>query len=110
MTPVRRELHELWQLAWPLVMTQLGFMLLGVVDTLLLGHLSVEALGAAALANMWGWGSLALGMGAVLGMDPLVSQAHGERDGEGAALALHRGIVVAVAMSIPVTAFWALTT
>ena len=109
MTPVRRELHELWQLAWPLVMTQLGFMLLGVVDTLLLGHLSVEALGAAALANMWGWGSLALGMGAVLGMDPLVSQAHGERDGEGAALALHRGIVVAVAMSIPVTAFWALT-
>jgi len=109
MTPVRRELRELWQLAWPLVMTQLGFMMLGVVDTLLLGHLSVEALGASALANMWGWGSLALGMGAVLGMDPLVSQAHGDRDGAGAALALQRGIVVAVAMSIPVTAFWALT-
>jgi len=109
MTPVRRELRVLGQLAWPLVMTQLGFMMLGVVDTLLLGHLSVEALGASALANMWGWGSLALGMGAVLGMDPLVSQAHGDRDAEGAALALQRGIVVAVVMSIPVTAFWAFT-
>jgi MATE family multidrug resistance protein len=109
MTPVRRELRELWLLAWPLVMTQLGFMMLGVVDTLLLGHVSVEALGASALATMWGWGSLALGMGAVLGMDPLVSQAHGDRDEAAAALALQRGILVAVAMSIPVTAFWALT-
>jgi MATE family multidrug resistance protein len=109
MTPVRRELRALWLLAWPLVMTQLGFMMLGVVDTLLLGHLSVEALGASALANMWGWGSLALGMGAVLGMDPLVSQAHGDRDEGAAALALQRGIVVAVVMAVPVTAFWAFT-
>jgi len=109
MTPVRRELRTLWRLAWPLVMTQLGFMMLGVVDTLLLGHLSVEALGASALANMWGWGTLALGMGAVLGMDPLVSQTHGEGDRQGASLALQRGIVVAVGVSIPVSAFWALT-
>lgn len=109
MTPVRRELGELWQLAWPLVMTQLGFMMLGVVDTLLLGHLSVEMLGAAALGNMWGWGSLALGIGVVLGMDPLVSQAHGEGDGAGAGLALQRGIVVALLVSIPVSAFWLMT-
>ena len=109
MTPVRGELRELWLLAWPLVMTQLGFMMLGVVDTLLLGHLSVEALGASALANMWSWGGLALGMGAVLGMDPLVSQAHGERDEEAAALALQRGLVVAVLMAIPVTAMVLLT-
>jgi MATE family multidrug resistance protein len=109
MTPVRRELGELWQLAWPLVMTQLGFMMLGVVDTLLLGHLSVEMLGAAALGNMWGWASLALGMGVVLGIDPLVSQAHGNGDVAGAALALQRGIVVALLVSIPVAAFWLLT-
>ena len=104
MTPVRRELRELWLLAWPLVMTQLGFMMLGVVDTLLLGHLSTEALAASALANMWSWGGLALGMGAVLGMDPLVSQAHGERDEQAGALALQRGIAVALLMSISVTA------
>ena len=109
MTPVRRELGELWQLAWPLVMTQVGFMMLGVVDTLLLGHLSVEMLGAAALGNMWGWGSLALGMGVVLGIDPLVSQAHGDGDTAGAALALQRGIVVAVLVSIPVAGFWLVT-
>ena len=30
-------------------------MMLGVVDALLLGRLSVEALDAVALANMWGW-------------------------------------------------------
>jgi MATE family multidrug resistance protein len=84
-------------------------MMLGVVDTLLLGNLSVEALGASALANMWGWGSLALGMGVVLGIDPLISQAHGDGDSDGAALALQRGIVVALLISIPVGAAWLFT-
>src|SRR5258705_524104 len=86
MSPIRRELGALWRLAWPLVVTQVGVMMLGVVDTLLLGRLSVEALDAVALANMWGWATLGLGMGVVAGMDPLVSQAYGAGDAEVAAL------------------------
>ena len=109
MSPVRRELGALWRLAWPLVVTQVGFMMLGVVDTLLLGRLSVAALDAVALANMWGWATLALGMGVVNGMDPLVSQAYGDGDTEGAALALQRGLVVALCVSLPVALGWAVT-
>ena len=109
MSPVRRELGALWRLAWPMIATQVGFMMLGVVDTLLLGRLSVAALDAAALANMWGWATLSLGMGVVMGMDPLVSQAHGDGDTEGAALALQRGLVVALFVSLPVALGWAVT-
>ncbi|HKC51187.1 MAG TPA: MATE family efflux transporter, partial [Myxococcota bacterium] len=109
MSPIRRELGALWRLAWPLVVTQVGVMMLGVVDTLLLGRLSVEALDAVALANMWGWATLGLGMGVVAGMDPLVSQAYGDGDGEGAALALQRGLVVALLVSAPVALGWAWT-
>ncbi len=88
MSPIRRELGALWRLAWPLVVTQVGVMMLGVVDTLLLGRLSVEALDAVALA---------------------VSQAYGDGDGEGAALALQRGLVVALLVSAPVALGWAWT-
>ncbi|MFI5315209.1 MAG: MATE family efflux transporter [Myxococcota bacterium] len=109
MSPARRELGALWRLAWPLVITQVGFMMLGVVDALLLGRLSVAALDAAALANMWGWATLALGNGVVNGMDPLVSQAYGDGDTEGAALALQRGLVVALCVSAPVALGWAVT-
>lgn len=103
------ELRALWRLAWPLVVTQVGFMMLGVVDALLLGRLSVQALDAVALANMWGWSTLALAMGVVNGMDPIVSQAHGDRDPQAAALALQRGMVVAGLVSLPVVAGWCLT-
>ena len=106
---VRAELGALWRLAWPLVVTQVGFMMLGVVDALLLGRLSVHALDAAALANMWGWATLALANGVVNGMDPIVSQAHGDRDPAAAALALQRGVVVAGIASLPVVAGWCLT-
>lgn len=109
MSPVRRELGVQWQLAWPMVVTQVGFMMLGVVDTLLLGRLSVAALDAVALANMWGWATLSLGMGVVMGMDPLVSQAYGDGDPGAAALALQRGLVVSLLVSVPVALGWAWT-
>ena len=109
MSPARRELGTLWRLAWPLIVTQVAFMMLGFVDTLLLGRLSVEALDGAALAQAWGWASLGLGMGVVMGMDPLVSQAFGDGDHESAALALQRGVLVSLLVGIPVGVCWALT-
>lgn len=109
MSPVRRELGVQWRLAWPLVVTQVAFMMLGFVDILLVGRLSVAALDSVALATMYGWATLALGMGVVSGMDPLVSQACGEGDAEGAALALQRGLVVSLFASVPVAVAWALT-
>jgi MATE family, multidrug efflux pump len=105
-SPARAELRSLWRLAWPIVATQVGFMMLGIVDVLMLGRVSVAALDASALANQWGWATLSLGMGTVMGMDPIVAQAFGEGDDEGAAVALQRGVVVAVLVSIPVAIAW----
>ena len=42
-------------------------------------------------------------------MDPLVSQAHGDGDGESAALAFQRGLVIALAASIPLASLWLAT-
>src|SRR6185295_17553523 len=76
----------------------------GVVDTLMVGRLGVTELAACALGNMCQWATLSFGMGLVMGIDPLVSQAHGRGDGPGTALALQRGIVLALLVSVPLCA------
>ena len=106
MTPVRAELRRLTALALPIAATQVSNMLLGVVDTLMLGRFSVEALSAASLANVWIWGSLHLAMGVLFGVDPIVAQAHGARDGARAAFALQRGLVLALCLSVPLALLW----
>ncbi len=102
MGPVRREVWLLAALAGPAIATQVGTMLLGVVDTLMVARVSVESLAAAALGNAWTSMTLFCSMGIILGIDPIVSQAHGARDGARAALALQNGIVLALAISLPV--------
>jgi MATE family multidrug resistance protein len=109
MAATRREISILTRLAIPIVGTQVGAMLMGVVDTLMLASVGPAALGAAALGNTWIWATLILADGIVRGIDPIVAQAHGARDGESAALALQRGIVIALAISLPLVLLWLFT-
>ena len=103
------ELLALARLGTPLVATQMGFMLIGVVDSALLGHVSANALAASSLATQWSWVCLGLGLGVVLGIDPLIAQAHGAGDRTGTALALQRGLVMAVIVGLPVAALHLVT-
>ena len=104
-----REVIQLSRLAGPVVATQLGTMMMGVVDTLMVSRVSTDALASATLGNMWVFGTIMFAQGAVMGMDPFVSQAHGARDGERVALALQRGVVIALCGSVPIMAAWLAT-
>ncbi len=106
----RAELRELLRLGLPVAVTQMGAMLLGVVDTMMVGRLGTQSLDAAALGSLWIWGTVVFGIGLVLGMDPVVSQAHGAKKPHRVALALHRGLVVALLVTPPLTVTWWLTT
>jgi MATE family multidrug resistance protein len=107
MTPLRTELRALYALCWPATVTQVGLMLIGVVDTLFVARLGSDELAAAALAHMWQWSTMSLGLGAVMGTDPMISQAHGRADEQAAALGLQRGLVIAALTSVPVcVAMW----
>lgn len=102
------EVRRLVELGGPAALTQLGWMMLGVVDTLMLGRLGVHELDAASLGNVWLWGTLIFGMGVVFGMDPVVAQAHGARDDRRVGLALQQGMVAALVCSVPLAASWLL--
>lgn len=72
-----RELKALWVLALPLALAQAGQALMGMVDTAVLGRLSAQAQGAAGLGNSLTFTFLFFGMGVMMALDPLVSQAVG---------------------------------
>jgi MATE family multidrug resistance protein len=97
-------IRKLFTIAGPVVLTQLGLMAFGVVDTLMVGRVGIAELDAAALGNVWFWGTMILGVGIVYGLDPIIAQAHGRGDGERAGLALQQGMIVSTLVSIPLIA------
>ncbi|HEX9944595.1 MAG TPA: MATE family efflux transporter [Thermoanaerobaculia bacterium] len=98
---LRAELSAAARLAAPVALVQLGFMLMGVVDTMMLGHLSADALAAGALGHIVTISALIMGYGLLTALDPLVSQAHGARDTEAIGGHLQRGLVLAAALTVP---------
>jgi MATE family multidrug resistance protein len=74
---LRKELGPMMRLAAPLALTELGWMVMGVVDTIMAGRLNATAVGAGSLGNMLFYPVAICGTGFLLGMDTLVSQAFG---------------------------------
>ena len=100
-TTLRDDLRTLFATAAPVVFVQLGLMTMGVVDTILVGRVSAEALAAVALGNMYFMTVAMLGMGVLFALDTVVSQAVGANDTVGVARGIQRGLVLAVAMCLP---------
>ncbi len=101
LVPSRLELKQLLDLALPVVVVQVGLMLMGVVDSIMVGHVSAAALAGVALANVYFFGVSIFGVGMLMALDPVVSQAVGARDEESIARAVWRGLILALAVSIP---------
>lgn len=95
------ELAATTRLATPVVLVQLGTMLMGVVDTLMLGRVSAAALAAGALGHISTVFFLIFGSGVLAALDPLVAQAHGAGDRAAVGAHLQRGAVLAVALGLP---------
>ena len=94
------ELRATVSLAIPVVLVQLGFMAMGVVDTLMVGRLSARMLAAVALGNLYFFNVSIFGAGTLMALDPLVAQALGAGDTEAAARAVQRGLVLSLALSL----------
>lgn len=99
--PTRREIRDVARLSLPIVTVQVGMMLMGVVDSAMVGRYSAEALGAVALGNLFWFAVVSIGQGTLMALDPLVAQAVGASDDEAIERALQRGIVLCVLMAIP---------
>lgn len=99
--PRRAELRPMLRLAVPVVVVQVGMMAMGVVDTIMVGHISAQALAAVALGNLYFFALAVFAMGTLMVLDPVVAQAVGARDDPAIARAVQRGVLMAVLLTIP---------
>jgi len=97
----RRELAALVTLAIPVVLSELGWMAQGVVDTIMVGRLGPAAIGAVALGNAVFYTPSLFGIGLLLSLDTVVSQAFGRKDYDDCHRWLAQGIYLALAITPP---------
>lgn len=100
--PTTRDIRLLLNLAIPVTVVQVGMMLMGVVDSMMVGRVSPESLAAVALGNLYFFALTVFGMGVIMSLDPVVSQAVGHGDREAVARAVQRGMLLALVISVPI--------
>lgn len=98
--PRRHELRELAALAAPVALAQVGLMMQGVVDSIMVGRVSPADLAAVALGNVYFFAAVVFGMGVLFALDPVVSQALGADDHEGVARGAQRGVLLALGLTV----------
>ena len=108
--PPLGELRPTLALAVPVVLTELGWMVMGVVDTVMVGPLGTEAIGAVGLGNILFFMVNTFGYGLLLGLDTLVSQAFGAGKLDECHRSMAQGVYLSVALAVPsMAACWVVT-
>ncbi|MGE0786009.1 MAG: MATE family efflux transporter [Sandaracinaceae bacterium] len=98
---MRSELSALLRLASPILLTQLGNMLLGIEDTAIVGRMGEVELGAVGLGNNLVFSVMVLGLGWMLALDPLIAQALGAGERDKASFLLWQGRYLALYGAAP---------
>ena len=100
----RAEMRAMIRLAMPLVLAEIGWMMMGVVDTMAVGRVSADALGAVSLGTTIFYMVGIFGSGLLLGLDTFVAQAYGSGDQEECRRCLINGFWLALFLIVPVMA------
>jgi multidrug resistance protein, MATE family len=94
--------REFWPMLWlagPVVVAELGWMTMGIVDTIVVGRLGAEATGSVGLGNNLHLAMTIFGMGLLLGLDAMVSQEHGAGLENEARASLTQGVYLAAILT-----------
>jgi multidrug resistance protein, MATE family len=102
LSDLRQEFRPMFTLAAPVVLAELGWMAMGLVDTLMVGRLGAEAIGAVGIGTSLFMGASIFAIGLMLGMDTLVAQAWGARRVQECHRWLLDGLVLATVMTLPI--------
>lgn len=95
---LRQELRPMATLAAPLVLAEVGWMAMGVVDTMMVGRVGAEAVAAVSLGTMVFYAVGMFASGLLLGLDTLVAQAYGAQDRVDCRRSLVNGVWLAIGL------------
>jgi multidrug resistance protein, MATE family len=99
---IRTQIRSVLTLALPLILAEVGWMAMGIVDTIMVGHTANPALAisVAALGQVL-YNTLAFGIaGILLGLDTYLSQSHGAGKFDEANRWLYHGLLFAAVLAV----------
>lgn len=96
----RREIRPTLALALPIMAGMVGQMLMGLADTIMVGHVGVVPLAASSFVNAVAHLSLVFGIGLLSSISVLTSQAFGARRPEEAGEVLRHGLLVSAGVGL----------
>lgn len=105
---VRDAVVPMMRLALPVIAAELGWMAMGVVDTVMVGPLGAAALGGTGIGSTLFIAIGIFGMGLLLGLDTTVAQAFGAGDREECDRWLVAGLWLALLATVPLALLMAL--
>src|SRR5262245_15678931 len=106
-----QEFRPLMKLAGPVILAEVGWMSMGLVDTIMVGPLGPAAIAATGMGSGVFTAIVIFGMGLMLGLDAFVSQAHGAGNERECLLWLHQGVWLAgILAPIVMAVTWVLFT
>ncbi|GEO05811.1 MATE family efflux transporter [Adhaeribacter aerolatus] len=93
----KKHFQENFFLAYPVVLSQLGHVLVSVVDSIMVGQTGTLPLAASSLGNSIFTVVMVLGLGLSISITPLVAGAHGRKNKKRISLLLINGVLVCTA-------------
>jgi MATE family multidrug resistance protein len=101
---LRHEIPPMLALAWPVVLAEIGWVAMGIVDTIIVSRLGPAAIGAVGVGSILFMTLAIFGMGVLLGLDTLVSQAYGAQRLDECHRWLLHGVYLAILIAPPMMA------
>ncbi len=91
---IRTHVKQNWHLAYPVMLSQLGHVMMGVTDNIMVGHVGVTSLAAAGLGLVAFNFLFLFGVGVSFAITPLVAEAHGENNDEKIISVMRHGLII----------------
>jgi MATE family multidrug resistance protein len=105
-----REARATLSLAWPVVVAEMGWVVMGIVDTIAVGPLGPAAIGAVSTGSTLFFSFMVFGIGTFYALDTFISQSYGARKMDDCHRWLFAGLQLAVVLSAVLIAVgWLLT-
>ncbi len=89
-----REFGKNLNIAYPVMLGQLGHVMVGLVDNLMIGRLGAAPLAAVSLGNAMVFIAMSMGIGFSFAITPLIAEADGANDLEGGRSYFHHGLIL----------------
>ena len=100
MTLIKKHITATLQLAYPVIIGQLGIIMMGVVDSLMVGKIGAASLAAASLGNGMTFIIMIIGIGVSLAITPLVAIAVGAGKNEDCGIYFRQSFLVNSILSL----------